>query len=166
MNQYFRKKHSIDLVFTISLFCIFALSALGVTAAGAVLYQRTVRQERRDYNLYTALSYIEQKLKAWDQTEGITLEEGESGSVLCLHQTINGGSYRTYIYTYEGNLTELFIREDQEPDFSGGTPLLELENLELSYTDQGLLSIRVTEDQGASRTLLWRSEVFEEGGGM
>lgn len=51
MNRYFRKRHSIDLIFTISLFCVFALSSLGVTAAGAVLYQRTVREDKSSLDL-------------------------------------------------------------------------------------------------------------------
>lgn len=164
MNRYFQSKHSIDLLFTISLFCVFALSALGVTAAGAILYQRTVRQERSDYNLYTALSYIEQKLKACDQTGGFSLEEGEPGTLLCLHQEINGSSYQTYIYAYKGSLTELFIPADQEPDFSAGTPLLDIEDLTLTQSGQGLLSVTVTETKGVSQTLLWQSETYGTGG--
>ena len=164
MNRYFQKGHSIYLLFTVSLFCVFALSALGVTAAGAVLYQSTVSQERSDYNLYTALSYIEQKLKACDQAGGISLEEEEPGTVLCLHQEIGSSSYLTYIYAYEGSLTELFIQADQEPDFSGGTPLLDIADLDLAQTGQGLFSLTVTEPGGAFQTLLWQSETFETGG--
>ncbi|OUN94551.1 DUF4860 domain-containing protein [Blautia sp. An46] len=166
MNRYFRKRHSIDLIFTISLFCVFALSSLGVTAAGAVLYQRTVREERSDYNLYTALSYIEQKLKSCDQEGGVSLEEGETGNLLCIHQSIGGISYRTYIYAYEGSLMELFIRTDQEPDFSGGTPLLEIQDMEVSVTGQGLLSLTVTERSGNSQSLLWHPETIETGGDL
>ena len=164
MNRYFQKGHSIDLLFTVSLFCVFALSALGVTAAGAVLYQRTVSQERSDYNLYTALSYIEQKLKSCDQAGEISLEEEEPGTVLCLHQEIGDSSYHTYIYAYEGSLTELFIPADREPDFSGGTPLLDIADLELTQTGQGLFSLTVTESGGTSQTLLWQSESFGTGG--
>lgn len=164
MNRYFQKNHSIDLLFTVSLFCVFALSALGVTAAGAVLYQRTVSQEREDYNLYTSLAYIEQKLKSCDRTGGISLEEEEPGTVLCLHQDIRANSYLTYIYEYEGSLTELFIPADQEPDFSGGTPLLDIEDLEFTMTGQGLLSLKVTQAPGNSQTLLWQAGSFETGG--
>ena len=164
MNRYFQKSHSIDLLFTVSLFCVFALSALGVTAAGAVLYQRTVSQERRDYNLYTALAYIEQKLKACDQAGGISLEEEAPGTVLCLHQEMEGRPYLTYIYAYEGSLTELFIPGEQEPDFSGGTALLDIEDLELAQTGRGLLSMAVTEAGGDSQTLLWQAGSYETGG--
>ena len=164
MNRYLQKVHSIDLLFTVSLFCVFALTALGVTAAGAVLYQRTVAQERSDYNLYTALAYIEQKLKTCDQTGGISLVEAAPGTVLCLHQEIGDSSYRTYIYSYEGSLRELFIQADQEPDFSGGTALLDMADLELTQTGQGLFSLTVTQAGGVSQTLLWQSETLKAGG--
>lgn len=164
MNRYFRKSHSIDLIFTISLFCVFALSALGVTAAGAVLYQKTVTQERQDYNLYTALSYIEQKLKSCDQEGGISLAKGPDGNALCLSQNVNEVPYLTYIYVYEGHLTELFIREDHEPDFSGGTPLLEIDSMELEQTSTGLLRLTLTEAGGNSQTLCWQPGASETGG--
>ena len=51
MRSYSRKTHTIDLVFTISLFCVFAISALAVTVAGAALYQKTADQSGIEYSL-------------------------------------------------------------------------------------------------------------------
>ena len=79
MRSYFRKTHTIDLVFTISLFCVFAISALAVTVAGAALYQKTADQSGIEYSLYTGLSYIEQKVHACDTSGSIYIEETEMG---------------------------------------------------------------------------------------
>ena len=153
MKSYLRKNHTIDLVFTISLFCVFALSALAVTVAGAGLYQKTADQSAEEYSLYTGLSYIEQKVRACDTSGNIYVEKTEMGDTLCLRQEINGDSYLTYIYVNDGKLMEFFTREDAQADLSGGTSLLDVTSMELEESG-GILRLTITEPGGKAETLL------------
>lgn len=153
MRSYSRKTHTIDLVFTISLFCVFAISALAVTVAGAAPYQKTADQSGIEYSLYTGLSYIEQKVHACDASGSIYIEETEMGDTLCLSQDISQEPYVTYIYIYEGKLMEYFTRKDAQADLSAGTALLNAVSMELEET-RDTLSLTITEPGGNAETLL------------
>lgn len=161
MKRFLQKSHAADLLFTISLFCVFAISALAVTASGAGIYQRIVHRSESDYTLYTALTYVEQKAKNCNLKGGIDLKILEGQQVLCLYEQKAGVSYTTYIYQYEGSLCELFLPSDRQPLLDLGTPLLELSALELGWED-GLLSVTAEDAQGNRETLYLHSYCAKE----
>ena len=63
MHRHSQKHHTIDLFFAIALFCVFAVSALAVTVSGADLYHRITTQAAGEYQSFTALSYLEEKVR-------------------------------------------------------------------------------------------------------
>lgn len=152
MKKYFVKNHSLDLLFTVSLFFFFTITSLYVTMAGADLYERTVRQSSRDYPLFTTLSYLEQKVQRYDSSGGISLQKEENQDILCLHETIGEDSYTTYIYTLDGRLMELFQKSETSFSPENGDALMECGTLHLEEK-KNLLHIYLTDSYGTTQTL-------------
>lgn len=149
MRNYHRKNHSIDLLFTVALFCMFALSALVILIAGAGVYRSVNARATAEYTHFTPLFYIEQKIHQHDRTGGVSLRQIEDQDVLCLHSEYNGAAYTTYIFERDDTLQELFIRADAQPDLNRGTKLTELKEMSLSQEGDNILNVTLTDDSGA-----------------
>ena len=84
--------HIVDFFFTLSLFCLFAASALIVVIIGSGVYRNTTLQMEENYVARTALSYVAEKVRQHDTSGGVRLTEGE-GETACASE------YREY-YRY------------------------------------------------------------------
>lgn len=162
MKRFRSKNHSVDLLFTISLFFVFTITALYVTMAGANLYENTVSQTSRDYSIFTPLAYLEQKIQGYDTSGGISVMREDTQDILCLHETIDGNNYTTYIYTRDGKLMELFLKDGGTPDFQSGTSLMDSATLRLEETESQLLKIQLAEEDDTLQTLTIHLKAKEE----
>lgn len=110
-----QRKHSVtDLIFTLTLFCVFALSALIVVVIGANVYKSTVSGMNENYSTRTAAAYINEKVREFDRVENgfssIELESfpGENDlPALRLSRQSEESQLLVYIYYYDGALREL-----------------------------------------------------------
>lgn len=59
--------HIVDFFFTLSLFCLFAASALIVVIIGSGVYRNTTVQMEENYVARTALSYVAEKVRQHDR---------------------------------------------------------------------------------------------------
>ena len=67
MNIRFQpRRHVIDLLFTLALFCVFAASALLVVLIGADVYESSARGMDRNFGLQTSLHYVAAKVRQND----------------------------------------------------------------------------------------------------
>lgn len=171
MKQRVRSRHTIDFLFTVGLFAMFAISSLTVIIAGAGVYKNTTAVAEAAYDTFTPLAYLEQKVRAHDYAGGISVETHEDISVLCLHQTINDSRYTTFIFVKDGYLKELFVRDDDSPDTSMdsggpdtsmGEKLMPAEALTIHADDDHTLRFRIHSPSGDLQTL--RLTIYSEDG--
>lgn len=162
MRNYQKKNHSVDLLFTVALFCMFALSAMVILIAGANVYRGVNARGELEYNTMTPLSYIEQKVRQHDYSGGVTVTDINGTAVLCLHTTKNDVGYTTYIYESNGELKEAFWKDGTEPDLSTGTGLMDLESL--SFGIEGDRLLRIELDDGKNNVNTSFIQVSSQGG--
>ncbi|MDL2215664.1 DUF4860 domain-containing protein [Ruminococcaceae bacterium OttesenSCG-928-N02] len=146
-----KKNHAVDMLFTVALFCVFAITALLTVLIGANVYKNTVATMESTFASRTSLSYIAEKVRQNDHAGAVQLGEIAGVPALVIAQEEAPGVY-TYIYLYEGHLTELLAGENTplQPDLGQAiTPLAALEMTE----DGGLLSITATEAQGTTHNI-------------
>lgn len=153
MEKYHSKKHNIDFLFPISLFFVFTITALYVTITGANLYQNMAEKTSNDYAAFTSLSYVEQKIQAYDTSDSITIAKQDGLDILCLHKTLEQGDYTTYIYTKNGQLTELFLKDGSTLDLNSGTPLMDAGILTIQQQEPQMLTLCLISPNGASQTM-------------
>jgi hypothetical protein len=107
-----KRKHTIDTVFVICLLLLFVLSALSVIAIGASIYKKNVGNMADNSAHRIACAYVTEKVRQADKEGRIDVEEVFGENALVLSEEVNGTTYNTYIYDYDGQLMELFARAD------------------------------------------------------
>jgi len=146
-----QSKHPISGLMALLLFGVFAICILGVLLGATGIYQRLTERDAQSYEMRTAAMYVATKVRQNDRAGGIAVEQIGQSDALVLTETVEGETFRTWIYCYDDYLYELFLPADLEAAPEDGERLLPVEQLELSLED-GLLSAQITQF-GESRQL-------------
>ena len=148
-------KHSIENLFIMVTFLVYAVALLVFVSLGATVYRSVTTQMQQHQNQRTAESYLREKIRQNDRKGAIQIGEAEGRQVLQITEQIGEKKYVTYIYADEGRLKELFISAEKEPRLQDGTALLELKNLTFEEEENGYLVISLeTVQNGVHRFLV------------
>lgn len=143
------QNHSIDLIFILGLFCLFALCSLTLVMTGAGVYKKTVSHMDANYSGRTALSYITEKIRQCDSQGAIAIgETGDHETALLLKQNYSGAVYVTCIYVHNGNLCELFVPEGSALEAEQGEVIMSLQSLSMELTKNGLYHFTARDTKG------------------
>lgn len=156
MNVKHEKNHIVDVLFVLALFVVFTLSALVLVILGASVYKQTVGYMDENYTARTAYSYLTEKVRQNDLYDSISIGQLEDTPALVLSREINDTSYATYLYLYEGNLRELFMRQGSDigtDPLSAGQEILPLHDWELEMAGDHLLHISLTLEDDSQKEL-------------
>lgn len=147
-----QKNHVVDLLFSLALFCVFAASALIIVIMGADVYQKSVNDMNRNSTIRTSLSYLSEKIHQNDAENGIRIDQLNDLPSLVLIQNLNGETYETWIYAYDGMLCE--IMTDLENGFTPeeGQPILEIGSFSLEQNGSRII-LTVSDTQGNTSSL-------------
>lgn len=106
-----RSSHSINTVFVLMIFCLFAVCSLFLVLIGANSYRRIVGEMDSNNETRASLSYISNKVHAANGGD-VGIETLNGQKVLVIGSNTGERKYNTYIYLYNGYLMELFTRAD------------------------------------------------------
>lgn len=99
----------------------------------------------------TAYSYVTEKIRQNDTYDAVSVGELRGTPALILTQQINGESYSTYLYFYEGYLKELFIRKDSFAGtdiLSAGQDIMALSSFTAEEAEKGLIKLTIDTGDG------------------
>ncbi len=139
-----------DFLFTLLLFCVFAISAFSLVVIGAGVYENSVSSMEQNFEGRTALAYVAEKVRQNDAGANVSAGDG----ILQITTEDADGSYTLYIYEHDGFLRELFTRTELPFDAEAGQKLLEVEGFSVSEREEGLLEISAAGEGEASISLL------------
>lgn len=150
------KRFIVDILFVLTLFGVFAVSALVLVTIGADVYQHTVQDMNRNYETRTAISYLTEKVRqndiySEDGDSNVSLTTLDNTPALMLTQNIDDAEYCTYLYLHEGHLKELFMQKGYSlggSTLDAGVSIMELDSLQLEQVAPSLLSIEMTTAEG------------------
>lgn len=154
MNLPSRNRHVIDLVFPIALFFVFAVSALSVLILAADLYASTTDQLRVNDENRTALSYIAEKMRQNDVSDGIRVTSIDGVDCLAMSAVYNEVPCTTYIYEYEGMLKELFVNDGVTVSLKSGKDIMELSFLSIVQLNEHLYQFTALDSEGTESSLI------------
>lgn len=137
-------RHMVDILFVLTLFCVFALCALTLVTLGANVYQRTVDHMESNYESRTPTSYITQKIRQADWEDAVYVTQFDGVEALLMKQSIQDIEYHTYIYEYEGYLCELFTRADLEMSASAGNQIIPIRSFHVEKENAQLITFEIT----------------------
>ena len=148
-----RSRHVIDLIFPISLFFVFAVSALSVLILAGNIYASTSSRLRVNDENRTALSYIAEKMRQNDRGGAIDITFIDGTNCLAMSAVYNEVSCTTYIYEYDGMLKKLFINDGIPVSLKSGRDIMELASLSMDELDDHIFHFTAVDSQGTRSTL-------------
>ena len=153
MLQLENSSRKIDTVFIVSLFVMFAITAILLILIGARQYRFTADSMNRNYEIRIASSYLTEKVHQSDTITGVSVVDFSVGSALALTDRQNNQTYITYIYYYDGVLKELFVKEDAAFTPSAGQTIVQLHGFIPEVVHTGLIRITFTDTQNKEHSI-------------
>lgn len=147
------KEHAVDFIFILALFFFFAVAALAVIVLSLQSYRSISQTAEENYASRTCVSYLSQKLRHMDTAGAISLSDVEGQPAIKLSQSFGEAEYSTYIYSHEGQLTELFVQAGTDPAITDGRAILPIQAFEPSQLKDGLFKFLITDDKGLEYSL-------------
>jgi prepilin-type N-terminal cleavage/methylation domain-containing protein len=162
------RKHGytlIELVLVLFLLVLVAFFVFSVTGIGSQAFLRLNSWQERTTDLRIGLSYIDVKVHSYDQVNALTIGKSpfDSTDALMMKKEIEGQTYITWIYVWDGYLTELFVSEGTELTPQMGSRIARAESLVLQKPEASVLRVTLTcvsrdTRVSRSRNLVLRSE--------
>lgn len=143
-----KRKHMIDLLFPIALFLVLAASSLFLVILAANVYRKSVAWEESNYGSRTCLSYVTEKIRQSDTDGGVETGTFDGIPCLILRQNFGDQAYATYLYSYEGQLCELFVQEGADVHAPDGQRILEVNNFNIIEQEKGIFKISCSDENG------------------
>lgn len=146
-------KSVVDVLFTLALFCVFSATALGITLIGSKVYKDSTKSMEDHFNSTTAYSYLKEKIRQYDHSDGVSIEELDGKQVLTLTSKSEGVEFRTLIYMADQSLMELFVPVNSEVGLSAGQPISSIEDFAIEEIKEGLYKLSITGTDHVERDL-------------
>lgn len=150
MERKSKRRHVIDFIFPISLFFVFAVSALIVILLATNIYRSVTNNSETLYTSRTALSYISEKLRQNDAAGAVSIGTLDGADSLILKETVNDTTYTTYIYEHNHMLKELYIKEGVTPSLDAGKEILEIEDFQTEKISDTLFKFSIVTEDGTT----------------
>lgn len=152
-----RKTQSIGSLAALVLFAVFAVCVLAVLLTGAGTYRRLTERDQAAFDSRTAVRYVTTRVRQADRAEGLSLRKIDSLDALVLTEEIDGEPYETWIYCYDGQLRELFVRGGTRVQPESGETILAMESLTADWDDScaGRLLVGIETENGREELVLF-----------
>ncbi len=148
------QSHTVDLLFTLSLFCVFAVCAFLVITMGVRVYRSTAQYLEDTYSARTALSYAAEKIRQHDAEGQVALTQLDGRNAILLTDEIEGSLYETYLYPDGEYICELVVRQGTEVSPSMGQQVLRADGFSIEDLGDGFLKLSAPDSKGKTYTFL------------
>lgn len=154
------RTHVTDILFTLSLFCLFTACAFLVVLTGIQVYRTTVSDMEENYSSKTALSYVTEKIRQHDFAGGVSVVSLKGENALVLKDQADGETYLTYIYAYEDYLWELSVKEGTPVSRDMGQKIIQVQDFSVEKKENGFFELSASDSRQNPLTILFhlRSE--------
>lgn len=142
------QNHVIDILFTLTLFGVFAASSLLVVILGAKVYENISHSMTRNFTSRTAVSYVCEKMRQRDVIGAVEITDVDGIPAVSLIRQYDLDFVRTYIYCDDGYLKELNVNGMATPDKSAGQNIMELSDFNISQIGENMYYITVEDVDG------------------
>lgn len=150
------KQRTVSAVTSLLVLAVFSVSILGALLAGAQAYQRLTGLGNTGYDSRTCCAYIASRFR--QAAGGVAVESFGDGDCLAFYEELEGKSYVTRVYCYDGWLMELFCSATGSLEPPAGEKILPISTLELTWQNN-LLQATVVDANGTGSTLQLHSPV-------
>lgn len=145
--------YSIPNAFVFLLIGLFSLTSLTLTLVGTRVYRSVTNSAAQNSDSQIVLSYLRNKVRAFDTQGSVILDERNGMPVLCLYESVDGQRYETSIYAYRGAIWERFAPAGDVFDPENGERLIDAQSLQWTLLSDHLLEATVVMENGSTSTV-------------
>ncbi len=145
MNRKIKQQHSIDILFLLVIFLLFAFSGATLLVLATHFYQSTVARSEENSSARVAAAYVREVLHQNDSSEACNISEFDGTSCLRIPQEED---YVLYLYYYDGELKELYTKEDAVVSAGNGQKILELQSFSIEEIATGVFEMECEDSLG------------------
>lgn len=155
-----RRQSGAGTLAALALTCVFGVTLLLSLAAGAGVYRRVADRVEESSQSRVSLSYITARLHGYDERGMAEAGTFGDGGAVFLYEDLDGLTYETILYVYDGYLMEMLCEKGWELDAEFGEPITPAQGLEVSEPAPGLLRLVLTGPDGTvqAASVYMRSE--------
>lgn len=146
------RMHVIDLLFTLTLFCVFAASSMFVTLIGANVYKTTADSITRNFGLRTSVTYVTAKFRQNDTLDSVRIDDIDGVPALVFVQNLGGENYETWIFHYNGTVREVFANPDYDLQLTDGQVIFEVNRFVFEQVNDTLFRLTASDTEGVTVT--------------
>lgn len=139
-----QQKHIIDILFVLTLFGLFALSAIFLISVGANVYSKTVDHMDENFDTRTSLAYITEKIRQSDQEGGVCVGKLNDRDAIIITTHGSDTDYYTYLYQHDGYLKELMVRQDISLGPEAGQNILKISDFSVTPISDKLMNCHIS----------------------
>lgn len=147
-----RRQSGAGTMAALMLTCVFGATLLLSLAAGAGVYRRVADRVEESSEARVSLSYVTARLHGCDERGAVEAGTYGDGGAVFLYEELDGLTYETILYVYDGYLMEMLCEKGWEQDAEFGEPITPARALEVSEPAPGLLRLALTGPDGTERT--------------
>ena len=145
-----KKSYSVNMLFTILLLGVFALTAIFVAVMGAKVYANSADKMQANFDTRTSLVYLSEKIRTCPG-DGFSIGDVGGNTALVLSEEIGGVLYESWVFVDEGQLYEATVISGDAVSTAAAQKIMPLNSLEASLKDGGV-EITVTTAAGDVNT--------------
>lgn len=134
-----------------------------LTLFGIRFFQKTNQKSRAGFQTETIDAYLRQKVRSHDSKNEVQIISFGDSDALQLSDEVNGSSYRTILYLYQGKLMEMYAGSGANLSPQAGNEIAELSSWKMRMEKNRLLCCELKDDKGWSRTIYIPARTGGEG---
>jgi hypothetical protein len=147
-----KRKQIVNVMFTLLLLGVFALSAIFVAVLGAQVYRSSAEKMQANFDTRTSLVYISEKIRQSTGTNFEVRDIGGQSALVVTEEYDDGHAYETWIYVYNGKLHEATISAGDEIQPDVGQAIMDMESMDFDV-DGSLVRITSVNDAGDEESI-------------
>ena len=148
-----KKKHSVNMMFTVMLLCIFALAAIFVAVLGAKVYANSAEKLQANFDTRTSIVYLSEKMRTCPG-DAFEVRDLNGSKAIVLSQELNSAVFESWIYVNDGSLCEAIVAAGDTPSPAGGQKIMPLKALDAEIADGGIWITVITPEDQSSKTFI------------
>ena len=132
-----RKKHSVNMLFTILLLGIFALASVFVAIMGAKVYANSADKMQSNFDTRTSLIFLSGKIHT-NPSDNFSVRDLNGTTALVLTEEIQGVEYESWIFVVNDKLCEARIFAGDTVFPGTAQQIMDLRELDAEIKDGGI----------------------------
>ena len=132
-----KKKHSVNMMFTVMLLGIFALSAIFVAVLVAKVYANSADKMQANFDTRTSIVYLSEKIRTCPR-DGFSVREVEGCTALVLTEEINGNEFESWVFVLNNKLSEVMVKKGDQIYPNAAQQIMDLRSLDAVIRDGGI----------------------------